>query len=175
MDRDGIALVFDACPRDVLQLVAEFGRCAFENGYRGGCRVVVVVTAVRADQLEAVASGIPDPGQADAVPDVGQIAAAEYGDGALRREVLQSLGRAGDERGRIGIRDDFRQRAVEIQTHQRPSAPTMPISWPWSPGRWAAVTSFVAGAYDHIGEVSHHHVGAITQQARLLSRSGRPR
>ena len=60
----GIALVLDVCSRDVLQFVAQFGRCTFQDGYRGGRGIVVVVTAVRSDELEAMTAGVPEARQA---------------------------------------------------------------------------------------------------------------
>ena len=99
-----IALVLDVCSRDVLQFVAQCVRCTFQYGYRGGRGIVVVVTAVRSDELEAMTAGVPEARQADPVPDVCEIAPTQYRDRALRRQVLQDLGRAVDERGRIRIR-----------------------------------------------------------------------
>ena len=81
-----------------------------------------MVTAIGSDQLEAVAAGVPHSGYPDPVPDIRQITATQYGDRALRRQVLQGLRRAVDERGGIGIRDDLGQGAIEVEAHKRLTA-----------------------------------------------------
>ena len=105
------------------------------------------------------------PGQADPVADVCQIAAAQYRDRALRRQVLQGLGRAVDERGRIGIRDDLGQRAVEVETHERLSAIDDADQLAIGVQRVRQLRhAFVTGAHRDIGEVGNHHVGAAAQE-----------
>ena len=114
----------------MLERIVQFGRCTLQDGYRGGRRVVVMMTSVGSDQLEAMAAGVPDSGYADPVPDICEIAAAQDGHRAMRRQVLQRLCRTVDEPGRVGIRDDLRQGAIEVEAYKRLSAPRTPISWP---------------------------------------------
>ena len=61
VDGDGKALVLHTHSGDRLEVVAQFRSCALQGGYRGGCRIVLVVSAVGSDELEAVAAGVPDP------------------------------------------------------------------------------------------------------------------
>ena len=128
------------------------------------------MTAIRPDQLEAVAARIPDAGQANALSDVGQVAAAQYGDGALRCQLLQSLGGTVDKNGRIRIRDDFGQGAVEVEAHDRP--PTVHDRAQLTIGLQCVRQlrhALVAGAHLYLGEVGNHHVGAVLEEVVGMS------
>ncbi len=165
MHGNGIALVFDEDAGNILQLLAEFGRRTFENGYRGGGRIVVVMAAIGTDHLEAVATGVPDLGKANPVPDVGQITAAQYCDRALRGKLLQCLGGSVDKGRRIRIRDYLGQRAVKVQAHERLSAVDDPDQLTIRvEGIRQLRHALVSGTDLHFGEVGNHHVGAVPQE-----------
>ena len=73
-----------------------------------------MVGAVRFGQLKAMAARVPDARYRHPGADVGEVAAAQYGDGALRRHTFQRLGRSVDEGGGAGIGNDGGQRSVVV-------------------------------------------------------------
>ena len=71
--------MLDVDSGDMAEVVAQVRRGTFQQRYRGGRRVIVMMTTVGPHQLEAVAARIPDSGDSDPVADVRQITATQYG------------------------------------------------------------------------------------------------
>ena len=163
--RDGETLVLQPNPRNVRQRLGQLGGGAFQPRHRCGARVVLVVLAVRPDQLEAMATGVPDAGNTHALADVGKVAAAEDRDRALLRQLLQRLGCTANQprRGRIG--HDRGQRSIVVECdHRAPGADdadhlTIGLQRVRDGGH-----AFVAGAHVDLGEVVDHDVGSTLQE-----------
>ena len=83
--RDGEALVFYPYSGNLRQALAQLGCRTLEHGHGGGGRFVLVVGAVRCGQLKAVAARVPETRYGDPGADIGEVAAAQYRDGALCR------------------------------------------------------------------------------------------
>ena len=117
--RHGEPLVLDQHAVDTVQSLVQRSDGALQkiDGLEPG--LVLVVGAVRGHQFEAVAAGVPQSGHSDALPDVGQAAAADHGDGAVCSQLGQCLVRAGQQRCGVRIGDDVGNRSVEVQEHHR--------------------------------------------------------
>ena len=114
VNRDGEALMFYPYSGNLRQALAQLGRRTFEDTDGGGSRFVLVIGAVRFGQLKAMAARVPDTRYRYPGADVGEVAATQYGDGALRRHAFQRLGRSVDEGGGAGIGNDGGQRSVVV-------------------------------------------------------------
>ena len=105
------------------------------------------------------------PGYAYPAADIREVATAEDGHGAHRRDEFQRLGRAVDEPGRSGIRDDGGQRSVVVQEQHRLScagdADQLTV------GR-QRIREFrdplVTRANRDVGQVGEHDVGTVVRQ-----------
>ena len=119
--RHGEPLVLDQYAVDTIQPLVQRSDGALQkiDGLEPG--LVLVVGAVRGHQFEAVAAGVPQSGHPDALPDVGQAAAADHGDGTVRGQRGQCVARAGQQRCGVRIGDDVGHRPVEVQQHHRPA------------------------------------------------------
>src|ERR1700732_3171485 len=73
--------------------------------------------------------------------DIGEVAAAQYGDGALCRQAFQRLGRSVDEGGGARIVDDGGQGSVVVEKQHRFSG--------------AQDTDYLAVRQHRIGELRH--------------------
>ena len=91
-----------------------------EHRYGGRGGVVLVVCSVGCGQLETVAAGIPDAGQADAPGHVGEVTAGQHRDRTTRRQLPQCLGPRPGRAWRYRVIDDVGQRAVEVEEQRRP-------------------------------------------------------
>ncbi len=119
VNRDGEAFVLHPHSGNLRQALAQLGGRALEDRHKGGGGLILVIGAVRSRQLKPVAAGVPEPGYAYPGADIGKVATAQYGDGALRRQAFQRLGRAIGERRRTGIGNDGRQRSVVVEEQHR--------------------------------------------------------
>ena len=163
--RDGEALVLDANPGIPARPLAQFGGSPLEDGYERGGRFVLVMCAVRPRQLEPVAACVPDARYAYPAADVREVASAEDGHGAHRRDEFQRLGGAVDEGGRSGIGNDGGQRSVVVEEQHRLScagdADQLTV------GR-QRIREFrdplVTSADGDVGQVGEHDVGTVVRQ-----------
>ena len=73
--------------------------------------------AVGVGEVETVAAGIADLGQRDALPDIGQVAAADHGDRATSAEMPDGLAHGLGERGVFGPLRNRAQRPVVVEKH----------------------------------------------------------
>ncbi len=172
--RDGEALVLDPHAGKRGKAVAQLGGCALEDRDERGGLLVAVIRAVRSRQFEPVAARVPEAGDADPVADVGEVATTQDGHRTHPGDVLQRLGGAVDQPGRVGIRDDGGQRPVVVQEQHR------------LPGAGDAdqlavggqrVREFrdppVPGADGDVGQLGEHDVG--TAAGELVGGPGRRR
>ena len=154
---DAESLVLQGDTGNRPELVAQLGRRLFQHRYGRRRLVVLVVCPVGRGQLESVAAGVPDAGQPDALGHVGQVAPGQYRDRTPRRQLLQRVRRARGGHGRVGIVDDVRQRAVEVEEHRR------------LPG---GETVGEAERLQCVGQLGH---AAVARSARRPRRGRRPR
>ena len=163
VDRDGEALVLDAYSRDVLQASPSSAAARSRTGTAAAAASLWWCLPSGPISSKPWLPAYQMSGHADAVADVRQIAAAQDGDGAQRRQVLQRLGRAVDERGRIGIRDDLGQGAVEVEAHERLPAADDADQLTVGVQRVRQLRHpLVAGAHGDVGEVGDHDIGTVT-------------
>src|SRR6185369_5095047 len=102
----------DTHSRNLCQALAQFGGRALEDGYERGSFFILVIGAVRSDQLEPVAACVPDSRHVDTGADVREITTAQDGHRTCRGDEFERLGGAVDESGGIWIRNDGGQRSV---------------------------------------------------------------
>ena len=164
MDGDRETFVLHHRPRDIAEGIGEFaGRPRQDiDGARGDG--VLVVRAVGREQLEAVAARVPQAVDVHPVAYVAQVATADDPDGALRGERAQRVGAALDEGRGVGLVDDLRQRAVEVEEHRGPTAGHQLLELAVDllgvgDGRHGGA----AGAHRDPGQIGHHGVGAAGQ------------
>ena len=93
--------------------------------------------------------------------------------GHCAAKLLQGLGRAVDKRGRVGIRDDLRQRPVVVETDERLPAGDNADQLTVGVERvWKLRYVFVTLADLDVGKVVDHDVGTACAAARRHRRCG---
>ena len=111
------------------------------------------------------------PGRPTRLADVRQIPAAQYRHRAVRRQALQGFDRAVDKRGRVGVRDDLRERPVVVETDERlPAGDNAYQLTVGVEGVWKLRHVFVTLADLDVGKIVDHDVGTACQQ--LVSITG---
>ena len=118
---DGIPLVLHCHPGNRGKLTGELLGGIFKNRNRLGGSLIAVMDAVWPHHLEAMATGVPQPGNAHPGLHVGQVATGEHRNRIPRCQLPQRLLCAGHRDGRGGVVDDLRQRAVEVEEERRPT------------------------------------------------------
>ena len=88
------------------------------DGLRGS--LVAVIGPIGGDHLEAVTAGVPQASYADPGSDIGQIAPRQHPHRVTGSQRSQCFGRPVHQGGLIGLVDDLRQRAVEVEEQCRP-------------------------------------------------------
>lgn len=121
MHGHGEPLVLDHDARHVVEPFLQGGGGPLEAGHGGQGRVVLPVLPVGADQLEAVASDVPQSRETDAGLHIGEVPPGDDGDGALARQRGQHRRRAVEKRGGCGIVHDLGERAVEVEKDHGPA------------------------------------------------------
>ena len=97
--------------------------------------------------------------------DVRQIPATQYRHRVKRHQVLQGFGRAVDKRGRVGVRDDLRERPVVVETDERlPAGDNAHQLTVGVEGVWKLRYVFVTLADLDVGKVIDYDVGTACQQ-----------
>ena len=165
MHGDGEALVLHDESADIGQAFAKFGLRIRKNPDRFGADLVLVVCPIGGQQFETMAARIPDAGHADSGLDVVQSATTDHRDRAARGQRLEHVGGTRYQRCGIGIVDDLRHSAVEVQQHRG-------LSRLCERGDLAVGLqrirhrggSFVAAAKRHGDQIGYHDIGAGPQE-----------
>ena len=152
---DGKALVLHQYSRDIAEVFRQSSGGMRQSGDRRAGRGILVMAAIRCDQLEAVTAREPQSVDVDPVADIGQVTAADHPHRALCCQRSQRLGATVQQGCGSGVFDYVGQRAVEVEEHH------------WSPSR----NQFFQLAVDlqSIGEGRH---GGVTASHRELSEVG---